>query len=64
MFDAFLLFISPAASQSEAEQTLQKFGAERVAMLDGGQSTGLIVGGKSMMQPKTRIPQTLGIFTK
>jgi hypothetical protein len=41
-----------------------KLGAERVAMLDGGQSTGLIVGGKSIMQPKTRIPQTIGIFTK
>jgi exopolysaccharide biosynthesis protein len=53
-----------AASQSEAEQTLVKLGAECVAMLDGGQSTGLIVGGKSIMQPKTRIPQTIGIFTK
>ena len=63
-YSTVLLFISPAASQSEAEQTLQKFGAERVAMLDGGQSTGLIVGGKSIMQPKTRIPQTIGIFTK
>jgi hypothetical protein len=59
-----LLFVSPAASQSEAEQILQQFGAERVAMLDGGQSTGLIVGGKTIMQPKTRIPQTIGIFTK
>lgn len=63
-YSTVLFFISPAASQSEAEQTLQKYGAERVAMLDGGQSTGLIVGGKSIMQPKTRIPQTIGIFTK
>ncbi|WP_309738893.1 phosphodiester glycosidase family protein [Chamaesiphon sp. OTE_20_metabat_361] len=63
-YSTVLLFISPAASQSEAEQTLQKFGAERVAMLDGGQSTGLIIGGKSMLQPKTRIPQTIGIFIK
>jgi hypothetical protein len=62
--DTVLLFISPSASQSEAEQTLQTFGAERVAMLDGGQSTGLIVGGKTMMQPRTRLPQTIGIFTK
>ncbi len=59
-----LIFISPAATQPEAEQTLLKFGAERVAMLDGGASTGLIVSGKSIMQPKTRIPQTIGIFTK
>jgi Phosphodiester glycosidase len=59
-----LLFISPAASQPEAEETLLKFGAERVAMLDGGASTGLIIDGKTIMQPKTRIPQTIGIFTK
>lgn len=63
-YNTVLLFISPAASQSEAEQILQQFGAERVAMLDGGQSTGLIIGGKTIMQPKTRIPQTIGIFTK
>jgi exopolysaccharide biosynthesis protein len=62
--DTVLLFISPGAAQLEAEQTLQSFGAEDIAMLDGGASTGLIVGGKSMMQPKTRIPQTIGIFTK
>ena len=59
-----LLFISPSSSQREAEQTLQTFGAEDIAMLDGGQSTGLIVGGKTMMQPRTRIPQTIGIFSK
>jgi Phosphodiester glycosidase len=59
-----LLFISPSATQSEAEQTLQQFGAERIAMLDGGQSTGLIVDGKTIMQPKTRLPQTIGIFSK
>jgi Phosphodiester glycosidase len=59
-----LLFISPSATQSEAEQTLLKFGAKRVAMLDGGASTGLIIDGKTMMQPKTRLPQTIGIFTK
>jgi hypothetical protein len=62
--DTVMIFISPGATQSEAEQTLQKFGAKRVAMLDGGASTGLIVGGKTIMQPKTRIPQTIGIFTK
>jgi uncharacterized protein YceK len=59
-----LLFISSAATQSEAEQSLRKFGAEQVAMLDGGASTGLIVNGKMIMQPRTRLPQTIGIFTK
>jgi Phosphodiester glycosidase len=63
-YKTVLLFISPAATQSEAEQTLRKFGAEQVAMLDGGASTGLIVNGKIIMQPRTRLPQTIGIFTK
>jgi Phosphodiester glycosidase len=63
-YSTVLLFISPSATQSEAEQTLRQFGAERVAMLDGGQSTGLIVNGQTIMQPKTRLPQTIGIFSK
>lgn len=63
-YSTVLLFISPSAAQSEAEQTLRQFGADRVAMLDGGQSTGLIVNGKTIMQPKTRLPQTIGIFSK
>jgi hypothetical protein len=63
-YGTVLLFISPGASQSTAEQTLRQFGAERVAMLDGGRSTGLIVNGRTYMQPKTKIPQTLGIFTR
>lgn len=63
-YGTVLLFISPSASQSEAEKTLREFGAERVAMLDGGRSTGLIVNGKTLSQPKTRLPQTIGIFGK
>jgi Phosphodiester glycosidase len=59
-----LLFSSMGASQSEAEETLKQYGAERVAMLDGGQSTGLMVGGKVIMQPKTKLPQTIGVFSK
>jgi Phosphodiester glycosidase len=63
-YSTVLFFVSPGASQSQAEQILRNLGAERVAMLDGGQSTGLIVDGKTLMQPKTRIPQAIGIFTK
>ena len=63
-YSTVLLFISSSASQSEAEQTLRKFGAERVAMLDGGASTGLIITGEMMIKPKTRLPQTIGIFIK
>lgn len=61
-YGTVLLFISPGATQSEAEKTLREFGAEHVAMLDGGASTGLIVDGKILSQPKTRLPQTIGIF--
>jgi Phosphodiester glycosidase len=59
-----LLFSSAGAAQSEAEEVLQKYGAVKVAMLDGGASTGLMVGGKVMMQPKTKLPQTIGVFNK
>jgi Phosphodiester glycosidase len=59
-----LLFSSAGAAQSEAEEVLQKYGAVKVAMLDGGASTGLMVGGKVMMQPKTKLPQTIGVFSK
>jgi Phosphodiester glycosidase len=63
-YGTVLLLISPGASQGEAEQTLRNLGAKHVAMLDGGRSTGLIIGGKTIIQPKTRLPQTIGIFTK
>jgi Phosphodiester glycosidase len=63
-YGTVLLFISRGASQAEAEQTLREFGAEGVAMLDGGASTGLIVNGKTLSQPKTKLPQTIGIFSK
>jgi hypothetical protein len=63
-YKTVLFFSSLGASQSEAEQTLKKYGAEEVAMLDGGQSTGLMVNGKIIMQPKTKLPQTIGVFTK
>jgi Phosphodiester glycosidase len=63
-YKTVLFFSSEGASQSEAEATLKKFGAEQVAMLDGGASTGLMVNGKIIMQPKTQLPQTIGVFTK
>jgi hypothetical protein len=63
-YGTVLLFIGPGATQSEATKTLREFGAEHVAMLDGGASTGLIVDGKTLSQPKTRLPQTIGIFSR
>ena len=63
-YKTVLFFSSESASQNEAEATLKEFGAEQVAMLDGGRSTGLMVNGKIIMQPKTQLPQTLGVFIK
>ncbi len=63
-YKTVLFFSSEGASQSEAEATLKKFGAEQVAMLDGGASTGLMVNSKIIMQPHTQLPQTIGVFTK
>jgi exopolysaccharide biosynthesis protein len=63
-YKTVLFFSSEGASQGEAEATLKKFGAEQVAMLDGGASTGLMVSGKIIMQPKTQLPQTIGVFAK
>ncbi len=63
-YGTVLLFVSRGATQREAERTLREFGAERVAMLDGGASTGLMIDGKILSQPKTRLPQTIGIFSK
>jgi Phosphodiester glycosidase len=59
-----LLFSSTSASQSEATATLKKFGAEQVGMLDGGSSTGLMIDGKVIIQPKTKLPQAIGVFSK
>ncbi len=63
-YQTVLFFSSDGASQSEAAATLRKFGAEPVAMLDGGTSTGLMVNGKIIFQPKTLLPQTIGVFTQ
>jgi hypothetical protein len=63
-YKTVLFFSSESASQNEAETTLKKFGAEQVAMLDGGASTGLMINGKIIMQPKTQLPQTIGVFIK
>lgn len=63
-YTTVLLFVSESASQAEAASTLGQFGADRVAMLDGGSSTGLIVNGTTLLQPKTRLPQTIGIFSR
>jgi exopolysaccharide biosynthesis protein len=33
-----------------------------MTMLDGGASTGLVINGRVLMQPKTNIPQAIGVF--
>ncbi len=61
-YQTALFFSSPSARQRDAAQALQDFGAEQLAMLDGGASTGLVINGQVLMQPKTKIPQAIGVF--
>jgi exopolysaccharide biosynthesis protein len=42
---------------------LQEFGAESMAMLDGGGSTGLIVDGKELLQANTKVPHGIAIYS-
>jgi hypothetical protein len=59
-----LFFSSMSARQQDAVATLTNFGATQTAMLDGGRSTGLVINGKVIMQPKTKIPQAIGVFSR
>jgi hypothetical protein len=60
--ETVLVFSSPAARQGEAAETLRQFGANSVIMLDGGGSTGLVLGGKTYLKPNTPVPHALAIY--
>ncbi len=57
------IFSSNYARQIDAVRALQEFGAESMAMLDGGGSTGLIVDGKELLQANTKVPHGIAIFS-
>jgi hypothetical protein len=62
--ETILVFSSQAAKQIEAVNTLNSFGAQQVAMLDGGGSTGLIIDGKKMIDSGTSVPHAIGFYTQ
>jgi hypothetical protein len=57
------IFSSNYARQIDAMRTLQEFGAESIAMLDGGGSTGLVVDGKELLKANTQVPHGIAIFS-
>jgi Phosphodiester glycosidase len=61
--ETIIVFSSKAAKQSDAVAALKSFGASRVAMLDGGGSTGLVVDGKRAIDSGTAVPHAIGFYT-
>lgn len=57
------VFSSNYARQIDAVRTLQDFGAESIAMLDGGGSTGLVVDGAEMLKANTKVPHGIAIYS-
>lgn len=45
--ETLLIFVSPGATQREANNVLMAFGAQKTGMMDGGSSTFLRIGGNS-----------------
>jgi hypothetical protein len=61
--ETIIVFSSKAAKQIDAVTALKSFGASRVAMLDGGGSTGLVIDGKRAIDSGTSVPHAIGFYT-
>jgi hypothetical protein len=61
--ETIVVFSSKAAKQVDAVLALKSFGAQRVAMLDGGGSTGLVIDGKRSIDSGTSVPHAIGFYT-
>ena len=59
--ETLLIFSTLTARQTDAAEVLRGFGADKVMMLDGGGSTGLICEGKDYVASDRFIPQAVGI---
>jgi hypothetical protein len=57
------IFSSNYARQIDAVRALQGFGAESIAMLDGGGSTGLVVDGQEILKANTKVPHGMAIYS-
>lgn len=60
-YETLLIFSTLSARQTDAAEILRSFGADKVMMLDGGGSSGLICEGKDYVASDRFIPQALGV---
>ncbi|MBN1536266.1 MAG: phosphodiester glycosidase family protein [Anaerolineales bacterium] len=60
-FETLLIFSTKSARQIEAANTLRTFGADKIMMLDGGESAQLICQGKTLIESERLLPQAVGI---
>jgi len=63
-FEIVLIFNSKTATQTNAVQVLQDFGADKIIMLDGGGSTQLICNGTDLVRSSRTIPQSIGVVSR
>ncbi|GAB4470526.1 MAG: hypothetical protein Kow0088_03430 [Anaerolineales bacterium] len=62
VYETMLIFSTQAARQRDAAETLRRFGADKVMMLDGGLSTQLVCQGKAYIQTERIIPQAIAVL--
>jgi hypothetical protein len=60
-FETLLVFSTKTAKQKDAAEVLRSFGAEKVMMLDGGESTQLVCRSGSYISTDRHLPQVIGI---
>lgn len=60
--ETVLFFASARSTQANAASVLRRFGATATAMLDGGGSTGLIVGGIDRISTDRTLPHAIAIY--
>jgi hypothetical protein len=63
-YEIVLIFNSKTATQTNAVQVLQDFGADKIIMLDGGGSTQLICKGTDRVSSSRTIPQSIGVVSR
>ncbi|MBI1271750.1 hypothetical protein GC174_15085 [bacterium] len=63
LYSSALVFVSPSASQSDAETALKRFGAEQIVQFDGGGSSQLLCKDGLSIKSSRTVPQFLVIGT-
>lgn len=60
-YETLLIFSTKSARQKDAADALRSFGADKVMMLDGGESAQLICKGETLIESERLLPQAIGI---